>query len=164
MRNEIFRGAIVTLAILDDHWEVVEHADAVAVLVQRGRSVLGVVQHRPAIGQRSWELPAGLIEPGESPEAAARRELAEETQLGGRLELLTRMYSSPGFSDELVYLFEAHDVEEAHGVPDEGEELSLEWRDAFELWRDVAAGRLATSGPTLVGLRHALGRLGVVLP
>ncbi len=161
MRNEIYRGNIVTLVVLDDHWEIVEHAAAVAVLAQRGRSVLGVVQHRPAVGERTWELPAGLIEPGESPEQAARRELAEEAQLGGRLELLTRMYSSPGFTDEHIYLFEATDLEEADGVPDDGEDLTLEWRDAIELWRDVSEGRVLTSAPSLVGLRHALARLGV---
>ncbi|MEJ2287299.1 MAG: NUDIX hydrolase [Deinococcales bacterium] len=161
MRREVFRGRIVTVAVLDDHWEVVEHPDAVAVLVQRGRSVLGVVQDRPAVGERTWELPAGLIDPGETPEQAAARELAEETQLGGRLSLISRLYASPGFSDECVHLFEAHDVRSVAGTPDEGEELSIEWRDALELWNAVRAGDLSTSGVTLLGLRHVLARLGV---
>ncbi len=160
-RREIYQGHILTLAVLDGRWEVVEHADAVAVLVQRGRSVLGVRQRRPAIGGATWELPAGLIDPGETPEQAAHRELAEEVQLGGRLEFLTRLYASPGFCDEQIWLYLAHDVVEAEGTPDEGEELAIEWRDAEELWHEVAAGRLATSGATLVGLRHALARLGV---
>ncbi len=161
MRKEVFRGKIITVAVLDDHWEMVEHADAVAVLVQRGRSVLGVIQDRPAVGSRTWELPAGLIDPGETPERAAARELAEETQLGGRLTLISRLYASPGFSNELIHLFEAHEVRSVPGTPDEGEELSIEWRDALELWNAVRAGELATSGVTLLGLRHALARLGV---
>jgi len=161
VRNEVFRGKIITVAVLDGRWEVVEHPDAVAVLVQRGPSVLGVLQQRPAVGAVTWELPAGLIDPGESPEQAARRELAEETQLGGRLTLLTRLYASPGFSDECIHLFEAHDVHSAHGTPDEGEELRVEWRDALELWNAVRDGELSTSGVTLLGLRHALARLGV---
>jgi len=161
VREEVYRGKIVTVAVLDGKWEMVEHPEAVSVLVQRGRSVLGVVQHRPATGVDTWELPAGLIEPGETPEAAARRELAEETQLGGRLTLVAPVYASPGFTDERVWLFEAHDVSAADGTPDEGEELRIEWRDAQELWRAVAAGEVATSAVTMLGLRQALARLGV---
>lgn len=163
MRKEVFRGAIVTVAVLDDHWEVVEHPDAVAVLVQRGHSVLGVVQRRPAIGADSWEIPAGLIEPGEEPLDAALRELAEETQLTGRLTLLSRVYASPGFSDEQIHLFEAHDLAAADGAPDEGEELRIEWRDALELWEQVRAGEVASSAVTMLGIRHALARLGILL-
>jgi 8-oxo-dGTP pyrophosphatase MutT (NUDIX family) len=161
VREEVFRGKIVTVAVLDGRWEVVEHPDAVAVLVQRGRSVLGVVQQRPAIGTASWELPAGLIEPGESPEAAARRELAEEAQLGGRFSMISRAYASPGFSDELIWLYEVHEVVAAEGTPDDGEVLHIEWRDALELWQAVARGEVATSAVSMLGLRHALARAGV---
>ena len=161
MREDVFRGKIISVAVLDGKWEVVEHPDAVAVLVQRGGSVLGVTQPRPATGRDTWELPAGLIDAGETPEAAARRELAEETQLGGRLNLIAPVYASPGFSDERIWLFEAHDVTAAEGTPDEGEELRVEWRDAVELWRAVAAGEVATSAVSMLGIRHALARMGV---
>lgn len=165
MRDEIYRGRIVTLTIVDGHWEVVEHADAVAVLVTRGHSVLGVRQFRPAVGHDTWEIPAGLIDPGETPERAAARELAEETGLAGDLHLVTRLYASPGFTTETVYLYEANDVrsvEEAEGhAPDEGEDLTLEWRDALDLWRAVADGQETTSGVTLLAVRQVLARHGV---
>lgn len=167
MRDEIYRGRIVTLAILDGRWEVVEHADAVAVLVTRGRSVLGVRQVRRAVGHDTWEIPAGLIDPGETPEIAAARELAEETGLRGSLRLLTRLYASPGFTDETVHLFEATDVapvpEEDARPLDEHEELTLEWRDAHDLWQAVADGRETTSGVTLLAVRHVLARHGVTV-
>ena len=99
-RDVIYEGNILTLLTLDDRWEVVEHAEAVAVLALRGASILGVTQHRPAIGKPTWEVPAGLVDPGETPLQAAKRELAEETQLTGELSLLTQLYSSPGFTDE----------------------------------------------------------------
>lgn len=160
MRDVKFRGRLFTTAVLDGRWEVVEHPDAVAIVVARGREVLGVRQARPAIGTATWEIPAGLIEPGEAPERAAARELAEEVQLGGELTLVSRLYCSPGFSDEQVYLYELTNVRQAHGTPDEGEVLTSEWRDALEVWRSVLAGAEATSGVTLLGLRHVLARVG----
>jgi 8-oxo-dGTP pyrophosphatase MutT (NUDIX family) len=149
--------------VLDGLWEVVRHADAVAVLAldAEGR-VLGVTQTRPAIGATTWELPAGLVDPGESPRAAAARELAEEAKLGGRLDEVIRLYASPGFTDELVYLFEASDLSAAEApTSDPHEDVRVEWRDPLAAWHDAAAGRLATSGVTLLGLRHALARLGI---
>jgi ADP-ribose pyrophosphatase len=160
MRDVKFRGRLFTTAVLDGRWEVVEHPDAVAIVVARGREVLGVRQARPAIGATTWEMPAGLIEPGETPEQAAARELAEEVQLGGDLALVSRLYCSPGFCDEQVYLFELTTMRQAAGTPDEGEVLTLEWRDALDVWNSVRSGAEATSGVTLLGLRHVLARSG----
>lgn len=161
MRHEIYRGRIVTLVTLDDHWEVAEHADAVAVLVADGRSVLGVWQQRPAVGHLTWEIPAGLIDEGEEPLAAAARELAEEARLAGRLTLVTSLYTSPGFTDERVYLYELADPRPEHGFqPDASEDLRIEWRDALTVWRALASGSEATSGVTALALRHLLARLG----
>lgn len=163
-RETLWSGRIVTLERLDGRFEVVRHAPAVAVLAVRedGR-VLGVRQERPAIGRTTWEMPAGLIDPGESPEAAADRELREEAQLAGTLQLVSRMFASPGFTDEETHLFEARDLRPAEGEPDEDEELHIEWRDPLQVWRDVTEGRLATSAVTVVGLRHVLARAGVQL-
>ncbi len=166
MRETIYQGRILRLEREDGRWEIVRHADAVAVLAQdeQGR-VLGVWQPRRAIGARTWELPAGLIDEGEAPHQAAARELAEETSLAGELRLLTRFYTSPGFSDELVYLFEAHRLRPEHGVAaDPGEELALEWRDPVDTWQAIASGHVATSGVTVLGLRHVLARHGPNLP
>lgn len=153
----VFRGRVVELVVLGERWEVVRHAPAVAVLVRDGAGrVLGVVQRRPAVGARTWELPAGLIDPGETPEAAAARELAEETGLAGALTPLAVAYVSPGFTDERVHLFEARDLRPTAGTPDEDEELTLEWRAPGEAWAAAARSELVTSMVTLLGLRHAL--------
>lgn len=153
----VYRGRIVDLVVLDERWEVVRHAPAVAVLARdaRGR-VLGVVQRRPAVNARTWELPAGLIDPGETPPEAAARELAEEANLTGALTPLAQAYVSPGFTDELVHLFEARDLRPAAGTLDDDEELAVEWRAPQDVWDDVASGALATSMVTLLGIRHAL--------
>lgn len=159
----VFRGRIVELVVLDERWEVVRHADAVAVLAvdARGR-VLGVRQRRPAVDAVTWELPAGLIDPGEAPAEAAARELAEEAQLAGTLRPLAVGYVSPGFTDERVHLFEATDLRSAAGRPDDGEELALAWLGLDEAWDRAARGELVTSMVTLLGLRHALARRGSV--
>lgn len=146
----------------DDKWEIARHADAVAVLVAQGPKVLGVRQSRRPIEAVTWEIPAGLIEPGEEPAAAAARELAEETQLGGTVTHITSFYASPGFTDEKVHLFKATGLGSVSAAADEDEgDLVVEWRDAREVWRAVAAGEEETSGVTLLALRHLLAELGV---
>lgn len=157
----LFRGHIVTLEIQDGKWEIARHASAVAVLVSDGPKILGVRQYRRAVATHTWEIPAGLIDPGESPEAAAARELAEEAQLSGTLELITSAYASPGFTDEKIHLYQATDCRPAFADGDDDEELELEWRDALEVWRAVAAGEEQTSYITLLAVRHLLARLGL---
>ena len=157
--REVFRGRIVELVVLDDRWEVVRHADAVAVLAvdERGH-VLGVRQRRPAVDAVTWELPAGLIDPGETPAQAAARELAEEARLAAELRPLAVGYVSPGFTDERVHLFEAVGLRAADGSPDAGEELDVEWLPLDEAWDRASRGELPSSMVTLLGLRHALAR------
>ena len=81
-RQYLYKGRILNLA-LEGPYEIVEHAHAVAILVERDGRILFVRQYRPAVGTATLEIPAGLIDPGETPEEAARRELAEEAQLAG---------------------------------------------------------------------------------
>ncbi len=156
----VWRGRIVAMEVLGNGYEVARHAPAVSILVERPSDgfVLGVEQTRPAVDAVTWELPAGLIDPGETPREAAARELAEETQRCGPLTYVTRLYVSPGFTDEIVHLFEATDVAPCAGVPDEGEDLRVAWRDPRAAWDAVAAGDLATSGVTLLGLQRVLAR------
>lgn len=149
----------MSLELLDDKWEIVKHAPAVAVLALQDGKILGVRQERRAISQMTWEVPAGLIDEGETPREAAERELAEETQFGGNLRLITQVYSSPGFTDEKIYIFEAQNLREAAGELDEGEVLSVTWEDPQRLWEKIASGQLATSGPALIALQYALQTL-----
>ncbi len=92
--------------------EVVCSADAAAVVaVTRDREVLLINQYRFVTGGMLLEIPAGKIEPGESPLECARRELEEET--GFRAESwrnLVTFYSTPGFCSEKIHLFLAGDL------------------------------------------------------
>jgi ADP-ribose pyrophosphatase len=96
--------------------EMIRHSGASAVLPVLTDSaadpdILLIRQFRHAADGVIWEVPAGRLEPGESPEACARRELQEEVgATAGRLELLTTVFTTPGFTDERIHLFVARDL------------------------------------------------------
>ena len=93
-------------------FEVIRHPGGAAVLpvLADGRVVL-IRQYRPVLGSMLWEIPAGRLEPGESPEACVHRELAEEAgYAAGRLVSLGGLWSAAGFCDEHVALFAAFDL------------------------------------------------------
>ncbi len=125
-RTYLYRGRILNLA-LEGRYEIVEHKPAVAVIALKESQMLFVRQMRPAVGLAPLEIPAGLIEPGEDPLEAARRELAEETGLSGDLAYLFSFYVSPGFTDEKAYVFLAENLREAQATPDEDEAIEVLW-------------------------------------
>lgn len=93
--------------------DLLPHPGAAAVVpfLADGR-ILMIRQHRHATGGEILEVPAGKLDPGEAPEVCAGRELIEETGYrAGRLEKLTAIWTSPGFTDEVIHLFAAHDLE-----------------------------------------------------
>lgn len=92
--------------------DVILHPGAVAVLpLLDGERIVLLRNHRPAVGETLWEIPAGTLEPGEPIEQAAHRELAEETGYrAGRLRRLHSFYPSPGLLSERTHLFVAEDL------------------------------------------------------
>ena len=105
--------------------EVVEHPGAAAVvaLFRDGTTVL-VRQYRYAVGREFLEVPAGKLDPGETPHEAAARELAEEVGLSSEAWTeLGAIYPTIGYSDEVIHLFLAEGVEPVEGETDEGEHV-----------------------------------------
>jgi ADP-ribose pyrophosphatase len=69
-------------------------------------TILLIRQYRYATGGQLWEVPAGTLDPGEDPEACARRELLEETGVtAARLQRLTSIWTTPGFTNEVIHLY-----------------------------------------------------------
>lgn len=85
-------------------------------------SVLLIRQYRYAADGFVWEVPAGKLDAGEPPERCARRELEEETGFrAGRLERLGSIYTTPGFTDEMIHLFLARELEPGTARHEESE-------------------------------------------
>jgi 8-oxo-dGTP pyrophosphatase MutT (NUDIX family) len=108
--------------------EVVAHPGAVAIVAHDEEVLFLVRQPREAVGEEALlELPAGKLDvEGETPLECARRELEEEVGLrAAEWRELKRFYTSPGFADEEVYLFEATGLERVEARPDEGEDLEV---------------------------------------
>ncbi|MEE9515279.1 MAG: NUDIX hydrolase [Candidatus Brocadiales bacterium] len=105
--------------------EVVSHPGAVAVVpVTEEGDVFLVRQFRYAIRSELYEIPAGIIEKGESPEQCAVRELREEAGLdAGRMEKLGQFYTSPGVMDELMHIYRATELTAPGYEPEEGIEV-----------------------------------------
>jgi ADP-ribose pyrophosphatase len=107
---------------------VVHPGDAVAVLpVRADGSCYLIRQYRYAIGTTICEAPAGTLNTGERPEDAARRELIEETGLQAETMVARGfIYTTPGFTDERIFLFEAHGLSPSCLYQkDEDEEIEL---------------------------------------
>jgi ADP-ribose diphosphatase len=141
--------------------EVVRQSGSVAALpvLDDGRIVL-VRQYRYAVGEQVWELPAGRRDPGESPEAGARRELEEELGLrAGSLEPLSTFWTTPGFCDEVMHLFRATGLEPVPARPEADERIEPGTFTLDEAMEMVRRGEIR-EGKTLVALllEQARGR------
>ncbi|AWN22835.1 ADP-ribose pyrophosphatase [Deinococcus irradiatisoli] len=153
----LYSGHIVDLEVQDGKWEIVRHAPAVAVLLLNAAGeMLCVRQFRHAIAAHTIEVPAGLIDDGEAPEAAARRELQEEAGLDADMTLLTRFYSSPGFCDEELHVFRAVNPRESRLPMDDDEDIEVLWLQPQAVLAGLRDGSLKGSATTVTAALLAL--------
>jgi 8-oxo-dGTP pyrophosphatase MutT (NUDIX family) len=148
---------------IKDPYYVIERPDAAIIfpLTESGEVVL-VNQYRPPLEMMELGLPAGLVEEGERPEEAARRELSEETgYTGGDWEPLGSLASSPSLKNNWAYLFLARGVEETTPPdPDEHELVEVVRVPVKELPNLVHQGKIVSSSG-VAAIMLALERLQV---
>lgn len=111
------------------YFDIVKHpGGAVIAAINDDNEICLLKQWRHALGQTIWELPAGCLEPGEPPMETAKRELEEEAGVKAKQwRDLGKISSSPGFSNEMLYLYEARELSEGTLKLDDAEQLTAHW-------------------------------------
>ena len=162
MVKNIFKGRVLTLNLetvtlpngATVELELVRHPGAAAVVpIKDDGTVVLVRQYRHATGGFIYEIPAGKLNPNEDPRDCAMRELEEE--IGYRassLELLTSIFTAPGFADEVIHIFKATGLIPGRQQLDHDEVL-----DVVELPLEKAMAQIRDGtirdGKTIVGLQ-----------
>lgn len=124
--------------------ELIFHPGAVAILaVTNDERMIFVRQYRKALERQTWEIPAGKLEAGEDPLAAAQRELLEETGYTAKhWEKLSFFYTAPGFCDEGIHLYQATELSFSHAQPDADEFVAVHLLTREEAHSAVRDGRI----------------------
>ena len=138
--------------------EMVRHpgASAVIPLLDEPRSpdprVLLIRQFRHAADDFIWEIPAGRLDPGETPSTCANRELEEETGMSADvLSRLTTIFTTPGFTDERIHIFLAHTLKPGKHRREADEFMEVQTRKWSEVMTMIRNGEIRDA-KTLVGL------------
>lgn len=161
--ERIYEGKILNLrkdTVTVEHGiserEIVEHrGGAVIVPVTEDGSVVMVKQYRKAAGRVMLEVPAGKIDPGEDHFTTAVRELKEETgYTADKVEYLTTMYPSVGYSEEKLYIYLCTGLTPGETDPDENEAIDVVELPLDQIYRTIMDGKIE-DGKTLAGVLMA---------
>lgn len=160
-RNLVWKGAWIsayrdTMEFANGNqaaWDFIHHNGAAAMVAEDEEgNIVMIRQWRPGADREILELPAGGINPGEKPEAAAIRELREETgMLCDSAEPLLVIQPSPAYNDETVFLFSCRITGKTDTEPDENEYLSTERYSLNALIAMIMDGTISDS-KTIGGL------------
>lgn len=134
--KQIFKGSRIDLYLVEQtsqdggkhQREIVVHPGAVVILpLLNEDEIIFIRNYRIAVNKTLLELPAGTLEPREPPIETAKRELIEETGYAcSEIEFLTKFYTTPGFSDELMHVFFARNLQFFGQKLDPSEEIEIE--------------------------------------
>lgn len=161
--REVFKGRTVRLdvdkvrlpndKVMD--FEIIHHPGAAAVVpVTDDGHVLLIRQYRYATGGFLLEIPAGKLDPGEEPEACALRETEEEVGFRpGKLQPLGWIWTTPGFTDEKIWLYLATDLKATRQELEEDEVLSIERIPLSDAVEKAARGEIHDSKSACALLR-----------
>ena len=142
--------------------EIIRHRGAAAVVpVDADGSVWLVRQFRHATDGYLLEVPAGKLDRDEAPETCAAREVEEEVgRRAGRLEPLGFIWTTPGFTDERIWLYLARDLTETRQALERDEWLTVERLPLEEALRLAEEGTI-TDAKSVCALVRAAKKLGL---
>ncbi|MGE5842718.1 MAG: NUDIX hydrolase [Deltaproteobacteria bacterium] len=134
----------------------IDHPEASAIIpFVSDQEILMVRQYRYALGQETLEIPAGKLDPGESPEQCIRQELLEETGFeAGEIDWVCTYAPALGYSNELIHIYSGHELRKAAAVIDEREITSVE-KIPLDKLKCMIKERVILDGKTLLGLSLA---------
>gem|GEM_PF-78997 len=157
----IYKGRVFTLASdnitlpngVTTGIDIIRHPGAAAMVPMLNKNtVLLIKQYRYAAGGFIWEIPAGTLNPGESPLECAKRELVEETGYSAdKLEKLTEIVPVPGYSDERIHIYLATGLVKAVQKLDKDEILNVHEINMNDALKMIAKGEIIDS-KTISGL------------
>ena len=152
---DVDRDCVRTTNGRDVTVDVIRHPpSAVIVPVPEPGQVILIRQYRYAVNQWLWELPAGSVDDGETPEEAARRECHEEIgRLPDTVVRLAAMYPTPGYCDEEMFFFRVSglSVPEHEAEKDEDEDIEVQVFALKEAREMVRRGAIVDM-KTVIGL------------
>jgi len=127
--------------------DIIEHPPAVLIVpIDESGNILFIRQYRHATGKVILELPAGVVEDGETPEVCARREIREETGMSARsVDTLGGYYMVPGYSTEYLHVFLARDLQHEPLPGDEDEFIDVVRIPVFQAYAQAEAGEIHDS-------------------
>lgn len=150
--DKLYQGKMINLRIdtveLPDQKyskrEIIEHPGAVAVVpMTDDNKIVMVRQYRKSVEEYLIEVPAGKLEIGEEPLECAGRELVEETGYrSDNIEFLFKIFTSPGFSNEVINIFLAKNLIKDIAQPDEDEYIEIEKYEIHELVQMIDEGKI----------------------
>ena len=137
--------------------EIVVHPGAVCIVARPTLlEVILIRQYRHAAGQELIEIPAGTLHEGEDPQECAIRELEEETgYLAAKMIERGRFWTTPGFTTELMYLYEASDLRKTNINPDEDEVIEVDIVPGTAALQMIDDGRIQDA-KSILGLLRIL--------
>jgi 8-oxo-dGTP pyrophosphatase MutT (NUDIX family) len=138
-----------------DHHVVRMPRPAAGTIMIHDTHVLLLWRHRFITGSWGWEIPAGAVDEGETPEDAARREAVEESGWRPRtVEHLCAFHPANGVLDQRFHIYTSHDAEHLGAPTDVNEAARIEWRP-IEAVRESLLGGEITDGLSFGALSYA---------
>lgn len=154
-QKEVFNGKVLKMITeivelpngKEGYREIVKHPGAVAVLAinDKGNVVL-VEQYRRAVDKILFEIPAGKLEKGENIDIAAQRELEEETGYKARkFTYLGKIYTAPGFTDEVIHIYKAEELYKGEVNRDDDEFINVIEMSIEDIKKAIKEGNILDS-------------------